>query len=140
MLPRGLKYLKVATKLILYLLAILLAIVAYWNYLFGYRSSDIYTCEEAKELRFSFPAGRFGTNILLVGHLEVYVGGWISRGSLELTGTPFRDKEPKHFSATDRVSTVSHAYIGEWYDPDFSVGLKPSEGANCAMKVIYRFE
>jgi len=69
MLLRGLTYLKVTTRLIPYLLAILLAIVDFSNYLFGYRSSDIYKCDEAKELRFSFPAGPVGTNILLVGHL-----------------------------------------------------------------------
>lgn len=71
--------------------------------------------------------------------IELYVGGWIERGDVTISGLPSRERELLKFSRGTSVSTISHAYIGEWYEPNIKIVFEPAEGSSCLVKVIYKY-
>jgi hypothetical protein len=118
------------------LLLLSLAIVAR-DYVTGYRSSALYRCQELSALTFYHPyiplVGRF----MPIDSLEVYVGGWIERGTLTISGDVL--DQPLSFSATERTTTIAHARMGEWYQSNFTLTFKPEPVSSCRVRVVYRF-
>lgn len=101
---------------------------------YQYQALDAYSCKEIEE--FVIP----GQDLLPQDGLELYVGGWIERGEVTISGLPSRDNGTIRFSRGSSVSTISHAYIGEWYEPNISIMFEPSEASSCLIRVVYRYK
>lgn len=101
---------------------------------YQYKTLDSFSCDKRKEL--VIPR----VNLLPQDMLELYVGGWIERGQVMISGLPSRERETLKFSRGSSVSTVSHAYIGEWYEPEINILFDPSQDSSCFIKVIYRHQ
>lgn len=112
---------------------VLLALLWVLN-LFQYRTLDAYKCDERKE--YAIPRH----NLLPQDMLEIYVGGWIEKGEVVISGFPSREHGILKFSRGATVGTVSHAYIGEWYEPETKIMFQPSEGSSCLIRVIYKYK
>ena len=76
---------------------------------------------------------------MLQDTLEFYVGGWLERGDVTISGLPSRGNKTLKFSHGASVSTISHAYIGEWYEPNIEIIFDPTEGSSCFSRVVYKF-
>lgn len=118
------------------LVVVLLGLVA-WNHVTGYKSSSLYRCREASTLTFTHPYVPVVGDFMFVDSLEVYVGGWIERGTVTMT-SDITD-QPISFSAAGPTRIVSHSRMGEWYTPDFAVTLEPEPGSSCRIRFVYRF-
>ena len=116
-----------------------LAAMAAWNYVFAYRAADAYNCDGAFDLHVSHPYIPVIGWIVFNESLEVYIGGWIDRGSVSISGDII--DEPFLTTARGRpVSTeISYARMGEWYGEDFHVKFEPDDMASCHIEIIYRF-
>jgi hypothetical protein len=101
---------------------------------YQYQTLETYKCDERRE--YVIPR----QNLIPQDMLELYVGGWIERGEVAISGLPFRNNEVLKFSRGSSVGTVSHAYIGEWYEPHINIVFEPSEGSSCLIRVIYKYK
>jgi hypothetical protein len=101
---------------------------------YQYQTLDVYMCDERREQ--VIPR----KDMIPHDMLELYVGGWIERGEVTISGLPSRENEVLKFSRGSSVGTISHAYIGEWYEPDINLVFEPSEGSSCLIRVIYRYK
>lgn len=117
-------------RIILLGLVIILALWALNQ--FQYQTLDAYRCDERREDVIT------KQNLLPPDMLELYVGGWIERGEVAISGLPSRENKALVFSRGSSVSTISHAYIGEWYEPNIKIIFQPSEGSSCLIRVIYK--
>ena len=99
---------------------------------YRYKTVAAYRCDKRGERVIHQPN-------ILQDTLELYVGGWIERGDVRISGLPSRGDETLKFSRGASVSTISHAYIGEWYEPDIKIVFKPTERASCLIRVVYKF-
>lgn len=113
-------------------LAIILLLLALNQY--QYQTLDAYRCDERREYVIT------RQNLLPQDMIELYVGGWIERGKVAISGLPSRENEALVFSRGTSVGTISHAYIGEWYEPDIHIIFQPSEEASCLVRVIYKYK
>jgi hypothetical protein len=123
--------------IILAVLLILFVSLSTWNYLFGYRSSSLYQCGEPLIATFTPPYVPLVGEFLFVDSLEVYLGGWIESGRVTISGDILAD--PITFERGERITTISYAHMGEWYDSDFTLNFQPEDHTSCAVRVIYRF-
>ncbi len=114
--------------------------LSWWDYRNEYKSSQLYRCDGPRNSQYSFPVLPLLKQISIVDGLEVYIGGWIERGSLTIKSDIF-DIEIKEvtFVAGEKVTPVSYARIGEWYNEDFKMSFEPSPGASCAVRIVYKF-
>lgn len=117
----------------LFVFAALLA----WHHVTAFRESVPYGCDAPLADQFSHPYIPLIGQFVFVDSLEVYVGGWIERGSVILGGDVI--SEPLSFTAGERPTMISFARMGEWYRPDFNLTFKPSTGASCRVRIVYRF-
>ena len=101
---------------------------------YQYKTLDTYSCDERRE--FVIPK----QNLLPQDMIELYVGGWIERGEVEISGLPSRENKALKFYRGSSVGTISHAYIGEWYEPNIDILFQPSEGSSCLIRVIYKYK
>ena len=118
----------------LILLGLLISAVLWIRDQYQYQVLDTYSCDERRE--YLIPR----QNIIPQDGLELYAGGWIERGEIVISGLPSRDNEVLKFFRGTSVATITHAYIGEWYEPNINVVFEPSEGASCLIRVIYRYK
>ena len=119
---------------IIALLGLVILILLWALNQYQYQTLDVYTCDERRE--YVIPR----QNLLPQDMLELYVGGWIEKGEVAISGFPSRGNEALKFSRGDSVGTISHAYIGEYYEPDINILFQPSEGASCLIRVIYKYK
>ena len=106
-----------------------------WAYdQFSYQTLGEFKCDAKRE--FLIPT----SNLIPADMLELYVGGWIDRGTVTILGLPSRENEPLEFRRGDNVvGTISHAYIGEWYEAVTKIIFLPSDDASCLIRVIYKY-
>jgi len=100
---------------------------------YPYQALNDYRCNARSERVIPQP------NLILQDMLELYVGGWIEKGDVTISGLPSRENSMLKFSSGASVRTISHAYIGEWYGPDVTVVFEPTEGASCLVRLVYRY-
>ena len=112
---------------------IFLVVVALWvSDRCRYQATEPYRCDGRKEVLIA------RQTLIPQDSLELYVGGWIEEGDVEISGLPSRDNATVKFSRGASVSTVSHAYIGEWDETTIRLVFEPTEGASCFIRVVYR--
>ncbi len=123
------------TKIVIIALLGLLTIAALWLIdQYQFQTIEAYKCDERRE--YVIPRHNF----LPQDMLELYVGGWIERGEVTISGLPSRNKEALKFSSGSSVGTVSHAYIGEWYEPHITIIFEPSDGSSCLIRIVYKYK
>jgi len=117
-------------------LSLLLAI---WmqHHLTDYRSASLFRCDAAQKSTFTPPYVPLVDSLIFTERLEVYIGGWIERGTLEIEGDAVDGAI--EFIAGSRPTRISYARMGEWYQPDFTLSFIPTADASCAVRVVYRF-
>jgi hypothetical protein len=108
-----------------------------WHYFWDYRGSAPYGCNITESKRYHHPYFPLIGRFLFVDSLEVYIGGWIERGKVTVSGDIFH--EPLQFEAGARPTMISFSRMGEWYRPEFDVTFRPSPRASCRIQIIYRF-
>lgn len=104
-----------------------------------YRSTDILKCTKEQEIKISRSSWPVLSNFDFTNGLEVYVGGWIEAGTVTISSEVFDFSGEENFSASSSLAEVSKARIGEWYTDTFTVDIKPSSDASCAVRIIYKF-
>ncbi len=107
------------------------------HHITDYRSAPLFRCDAAKESKFTPPYVPLIDAFLFSERLEVYVGGWIERGTLHIEGDAL--DEPIEVTAGPRPTRISYARMGEWYQSDFTLSFMPTTDASCAVRVVYRF-
>jgi hypothetical protein len=108
-----------------------------WHHITDYRESEPYRCDAPAAARYGPPYVPLVGQYFFLDSLELYVVGWIERGTVRINGDDL--PEPLEFSATDGPAMISHSRMGEWYQPDYTLRFAPSEGARCHIRAIYRF-
>jgi hypothetical protein len=121
-----------------FIIAALLLVILSWHYVTDYRSAPRYFCEAPLTRVVPHPYIPLIGDFVFTDSLEVYIGGWIERGTLEIEGS-ILNKTPLTFSAGKRPTPIQHARLGEWYENNFQLVFKPSGDASCFVRVVYRF-
>lgn len=114
-----------------------LAIILSWHYVTAYRTVPRYYCDEPATLDITHPYLPLVGDFVFTDSLEVYIGGWIERGALQVEGDVIGGVHA--FSAGQRPAMISHARLGEWYDEGFRLTFEPTQDASCLVRVVYRF-
>ncbi len=114
-------------------------LVAIWvqHHITDYRSASLFRCDAAQESTFTPPYVPLVDALIFTERLEVYVGGWIERGTLKIEGDAVDGAV--EFTAGTRPTRISFARMGEWYQPDFTLSFTPTTDASCAVRIVYRF-
>ena len=114
-------------------LGLVVVVIVLWiTNQYGYKTVAAYRCDKRGERVIHQPN-------IFQDTLEFYVGGWIERGDVTISGLPSRENEMLKFSRSVSVTTISHAYIGEWYEPNIKIIFDPTEGSSCLIRMVYKF-
>ena len=115
----------------------LLAAIWVQHHFTDYRSASLFRCDAAQQSTFTPPYVPLVHSLIFTERLEVYIGGWIERGSLEIEGDSVDGVI--EFTAGTRPTRISFARMGEWYQSDFTLSFTPTTDASCAVRIVYRF-
>lgn len=116
------------------LLGLVLILVLWVKNQYQYKALAAYKCNKWGERVIPGPSAGFQDM------MELYVGGWIERGEVTISGLPSRENEVLTFSRGLSVRTISHAYIGEWYGPDIRIVFEPAPESSCLIRVNYKYK
>ena len=71
------------------------------------------------------------------GYFEVHVGGWINDGTV-IIGGPFTNPQEVTFGKGSKE--IARSYVGDWYNDNFLVNIKPSKGASCYIRIVFGYK
>jgi len=120
-----------------FIVAALLLVLLSWRYVTDYRSAPRYSCNEPLTRIISHPYIPLIGDFVFTDSLEVYIGGWIERGTVMIDGSIINS--PLTFSAGKHPTPIQYARLGEWYENNFNLVFEPSEDASCLVRIVYRF-
>ena len=75
------------------------------HHITDYRSAPLFRCDAAKESTFTPPYVPFIDAFLFSERLEVYVGGWIERGTLEEIGSDVAEQVDEETAVEAGIQT-----------------------------------